>query len=246
MAIAGGNSDLPLPRIDASRQGALVTYDKDGKERWRARWTVNRLVVDGQQPMVRLTEEGAGKYSPFRQEVRWNLESYWWLTDRFFPQHSKKTFTDLKGNVLVVERTSFEWEKGMAKFERVDKIGNRSVHRKMRVPADTLTPEGLGVALRSLPFDSRRPVRLHILADEPKVYEVVFRVDGVESVKTARSLYDCYRVKMDVKLGIFSLFKVFLPDVYFWFTQESPHFWVRYQGPERGRGSPEVVRVSTR
>ena len=241
---AAGNPPLPLPPIDATEQGALLTYDKNGKERWGAQWTMHRLLVDG-QPMVKLTESGEGYYSPFHQRVRWNLESYWWFEHRFSPQRSEKTFTDLKGTLLAVERKTFDWTKGKVRFERVDKVGRRDVDRELKIPADTLTSEGLAVALRSLPFGLPRTVKLHLLSDEPKVYEVTFRIEGVEPVKTTTGLYNCFKVKMDVKLGFLRLFKMLIPEIYFWFSQDPPHFWVRYQGPESGRGSPEVVRLLT-
>jgi hypothetical protein len=42
-------------------------------------------------------------------------------------------------------------------------------------------------------------------------------------------------------LGVLNLFRPFLPKTYFWFTVASPHNWVRYEGPENGPGTPEVV-----
>ncbi|MDA2923981.1 DUF3108 domain-containing protein [Acidobacteria bacterium AH-259-L09] len=79
----------------------------------------------------------------------------------------------------------------------------------------------------------------------PAIYQVTFKVEGRERVKTPAGDFNCYKVEMDVDLGFLNLFKVFVPDTHFWFTVDPPHFWVRYEGLERGRGSPKVVRAST-
>ena len=49
-------ASLPFP-LDAPEEGRLVAIDTEGRQRWRARWSMEPLMKDGLD-MVRLTEEG--------------------------------------------------------------------------------------------------------------------------------------------------------------------------------------------
>ena len=42
-------------------------------------------------------------------------------------------------------------------------------------------------------------------------------------------------------LGVLNLIRPFLAKTSFWYTVAAPHYWIRYQGPESGPGTPEVV-----
>lgn len=193
--------------------------------------------------MVRFTETGEGHHSPFKVPVRWNLESFWIYGARFSPQRYEKTFADLKGNPLVTEEFTFDWAKETVRFERIDHVRHLNTERVLSVPPDTLTSDGIATALRALPYGSSSPVTIHLLTNEPKLYKVTFEIQGQEKVKTQAGEFICYKVKMDIDLGFLNLFKVFGPDIFFWFTVDPPHFWVQYEGPEAGRGSPGVVRL---
>ena len=244
--LLASKTPLPPPSIHAREEGALVTHDKYGKERWRAQWTLRQITEDDRL-LVRFTETGEGYYSHFPQRVRWTMKSYWEFGERFSPLFYEKTFSDMEGVPVVVERRRFDWKKGTVRFEREDKIGDRGVDEELEVPPTTWTVDGLATALRSLPFDSPRPVKVHLLTDEPKLYKVTFTIQGTEPIRTGKGALDCYKIKMEVNLGFFgSLFKPLLPDISFWLTVEPPHRWVRYRGPESGRGSLEVIRESIR
>ncbi len=192
--------------------------------------------------MVRFTEQGSGRYSPFTRPVRWQLEAYWTLEPRYAPARYEKRVSDLDGNLSLTERRTFDWREGTVHFQRIDREGGRDVDRVLRVPPDTLTAEGLAVALRHLPFQSPRPVRAHFLSDEPKLYEVTFKIKGIEPIATPGGSSDCYKVEMDFDLGLFNLLEAFIPDTALWFTTASPHLWVQYRGLESGRGTPVVTR----
>ncbi len=230
----------PAVRTDS---GSLLTTDREGRQRWRAEWTMQQVESEG-EAMVRFTERGSGRYSPFTQPVRWQLEAYWTLEPRYAPARYEKTVSDLEGNVLVTERRTFDWREGTVHFQRIDREGDRDVDQVLRVPEDTLTAEGLAVALRHLPFESPRPVRAHFLSDEPKLYPVTFRIKGREVIDIPEGSTDCYTVRMDFDLGLLNLFKAFIPETTLWFAAAAPHRWVRSRGLESGRGTPVVIRTA--
>ncbi|MBI3989881.1 MAG: DUF3108 domain-containing protein [candidate division NC10 bacterium] len=240
---SGGSASadpLKVPPMDAKERGAVVTSAKNGGVRWEAEWTMEQVTVNGQR-LVRFTETGQGLYSPFREEVRWTLEAFWKTEDAFSPLSFEKTVRDLNGRLLVKERKAFDFARGKVRFERQDSAAGTSTTKELAVPSDTLAVEGIGTALRSLPFEPPRPFRTHLLTNEPDLYEVTLEPRGRERVKTQAGEFECYKVELVPNLGLLSVFRVFVPKTYFWFTVAPPHFWVRYQGLESGLGTPHVV-----
>jgi hypothetical protein len=242
LAPAAESPALPPPPLGEGDHGSVVTYDKNGAVRWSARWTMDPVTREGRS-LVQFTEQGSGRYHPFRQPVQWSLESEWIYSDRYSPLRYHMTYRSEAGEMLATESVEFDWERGVARVRRDDRSGNRDADETIEVPPDTLTPDGLATALRTLPFDDPAPVTVHLLTLEPNLYKVTFRIAGRETVSVPAGDFECYRVRMDVHLGFLRIFRVFLPDTDFWMTVEPPHFWVRYSGLESGRGSPEVVRA---
>lgn len=231
---------LRVPPMDAREHGAVVTSEKDGGVRWKAEWTLEQVTIN-EQRVVRFTEAGQGRYSPFSQEVRWTLEALWKAEGTFSPLSFEKTVSDLNGRLLVKERKVFDFARGKVRFERQDSATGTSKTKELNVPSDTLAVEGIGTALRSLPFNPPKPFIVHLLTNEPGLYEVTLEPRGRERVKTPMGEFDCYKVELVPHLGLLSLFRVFVPKTYFWFTVAPPHFWVRYQGLESGLKTPHVV-----
>ena len=235
---------LQSPPVDRAASGGLLTTDETGQQRWQADWSMEEVVHEG-ETRIRFRETGSGRYSPFSQPVRWTVEAYWTSGDRYAPLSYQKSISDAAGNLRVTERRWFDWTRGTARFQRTDAEGKRSLDKTVKVPSDTLTPDGLALALQHLPFDLPRPVQAHFLSDEPKVYKVTFKMVERERLSTASGPVEAYKVQMDFHLGVLSLFKAFIPDIHFWFDARTPHYWVRYKGLESGRGTPVVVRTST-
>ena len=241
-APASPPASLPFP-LDAPEEGRLVATDSAGRQRWRASWSMEAVIKDGLN-MVRLTEEGQGLYSPFKKPVRWHFESWWLAGPPMQPSRVKKRIRDLEGNLLLTRTIEFDWEAGQARVEiRPGKA--RPEVKTVPVPPGTWTPEGMAVALRQMDFKEGKTLQVHLLTDEPKLYKVRFKVAGRETVATPDGPLECYKLRMGVELGFWTLFKFLLPDTYFWFAADPPHMWVRYRGLESGRGSPKVVRSMT-
>ena len=193
------------------------------------------------QPTVRFTEKGSGHYSGFAQEVRWNIETTWTGGESFRPLRTERTVTDTAGKPLLRELKTFNFAKGIVAIERDDLSKGQESRRSLKIPADTLTVDGIAGALRSLPFERARPTQVHLLSNEPKLYEVSFEVSGRERIRTPAGEFECYKVEIHPGLGVLKLFGFLVPNAYFWFTVDPPHYWVRYEGPENGRGTPQVV-----
>jgi hypothetical protein len=230
---------LKSPVSGNLEKGVTVATVKSGATRWRTEWTMEKSMPDGRRT-VRFTERGSGRYSPFNGEVRWNTESVWDAQATFRPLTTERAVMDAAGKPLLKERKTFNFDKGIVVVEREDKPSRRSIE----IPADTISVDGIAGALRSLPFN--RPFETHLLSNEPKLYDVSFETRGRERVQTPAGAFECYKVELVPGLGVLSLFRFVVPKAFFWFTVDPPHFWTRYEGPENGRGTPDVVMVLER
>src|SRR5262249_45758146 len=95
--------------------------------------------------------------------------------------------------------------------------------------------------LRFLPFDHMHSSAIHFLSNEPRLYEMRIAMRGKERIKTPVGEFECYQVELIPNLGVLNVIRSFAPKARFWFSASSPHFWVRYEGPENGAGSPDIV-----
>jgi hypothetical protein len=228
----------PLPRA-ANEKGTSAASAKGEPMRWTSEWTMQHDNAEG-KPIVRFTEKGSGRYSSFDREVRWSVETIWTADGSFRPLRSERTVTDMTGRPLMTERKSFRFDKGTVEIERQELPAGSKSRRALNIPPDTVTVDGIGGALRSLPFERSAPFKLHVLSNEPKLYEVSFEPRGVERIRTPAGEFNCYKVEMRPNVGILNVFSFVIPKAYFWFTVDPPHYWVRYEGPENGRGTPQI------
>ena len=90
-------------------------------------------------------------------------------------------------------------------------------------------------------FEQAKPFPAHLLSNEPRLYSVTFENRGLEHVKTPAGELDCYKIEMVPHLGVLNVVRYFYPKAFFWFTVAPPHFWVRYEGPENGPRTPEII-----
>lgn len=230
---------LKPPTLALKESGRAITSTKNGGVRWKNEWSSENTVLDG-KPVVRFTEAGSGRYAGFDGEVAWQVETTWSAEDWFRPIRTSRIVTDPSGVKLLREQRSFDFAKGIVEQEQELRSGARS-RRTLKIPADTITVDGIAAALRSLPFATARPFRLHVLSNDSKLYEVTLHVRGRERVKTPAGEFDCYKVEMVPALGILNVLRPFIPKTYFWFAVNPPHAWVRYEGLENGPGTPLVV-----
>jgi hypothetical protein len=222
-----------------SEQGAAIATTKDGKTRWRNRWSMERTTLDG-QPVLRFTERGDGIRSPFSQPVSWTIVSIWANDGALRPLRSETRYTDSSGRDLRREIRSFDWTRNQLRFEQTDAAGNRKEEVR-EVPASAMLADGIAGVLRGLDFNQAKPFRAHLMASDLKAYEVSFEVRGRERIQTPQGSIEAYKVEVVPHLGVLDLVRFLYPKTYFWFRVEPPHTWIRYEGLEDGPGSVEII-----
>ena len=232
---------IPSVRVSATKdQGAAVAKTREGKPRWKNSWTMEKTSLDG-RPVIHFKESGEGVHSPFTQEVRWTILSWWSDNGSLLPLRSESTYTDLVGTSLSQETHIFDWPRKQVRIEQRDLTKKKTTTRTLDIPSDTLGVDGIARILQDLDFSRTTPFNAHLLSNEPKVYDISLEVRGKERIQTKDGMADCYKLELVPHLGILSPLRVFYPKAYFWFRLDSPHNWVRYEGLENGPGSPEIV-----
>jgi hypothetical protein len=85
--------------------------------------------------------------------------------------------------------------------------------------------------------DHRDQLSHNRLAQSPHILAcaVTFRSAGDEPADAGLSPLKVPR------LGILGVFRLLVPNTYFWFAADPPHTWIRYEGPENRRGTPEIT-----
>lgn len=238
-SIVIGLTVISAPPVIPRESGSIVVSDQHGAQRWTADWTMEPALEAG-RPAIRFTENGRGRFSPYPQPIEWKLEAVWTADKEFHPLRFEKTITDSNGRTVTTERKVFDLAHHTVRFERKSAAVG-SVTKDIRAPADTLALEGIAGILRFLPFDNWRPISFHFLTNEPRLYEMKVELHGKERVKTPAGEFECYRIELIPNLGVLNILHTFLPKAQFWFAASQPHFWVRYEGPENGPGSPGIV-----
>ena len=231
---------MSVPPLNKKEEGSFVTFYKDGGKRWEAKWEMEEFEENGER-MIRITMNAEGLTSPFTRDMKWESVSVWRAEGSFTPLTAETEMRDMQGNPVMTEEKTVDTNNRTATFTRKDYEGNGSLGEEFRISPDLLIVEGLVVALRSLPFKSGETVKTQFLTNEPELYNVEFKQRGIQRVKTQEGEIECFKVELVPKLGVLNAFKVFFPKTYFWFTVEPPHRWVKYQGFENGRDTPEVV-----
>jgi hypothetical protein len=232
---------MSTPPMNKKEGGTLVVTSKDGSARWKANWTDEEFTDGDGGTKVRITLDGQGIRNPFTQDISWKSVAVWKIGPSFTPIESSTEVRDMHGKLIMTDRTTVDEKTGTASFTRKDYESNGSVSKTYETDGDVLIVDGLVLALRSLPFGTDKTIKTQFLTDEPELYNVEFKQKGVEKIKTPEGEIECYKVELVPKLGLLNMFKVFFPKTYFWFMVKPPHRWVKYQGLENGRDSPEVV-----
>jgi Protein of unknown function (DUF3108) len=236
--LLAGMGVIPAPPSIPHESGSIVVTATK-QQRWTAEWTMEPAQENG-RPAVHFTETGRGQYSGFSGPVSWTTDALWSADGHFRPLRFEKIIKDKGGHVVGAERKIFGPAKDSAKFTR-ERGGKAAESQQFSVPEDTLAPEGIAGILRFLPFEHWQTQSVHLFSNEPRLYEMKIEMRGKERVKTPAGEFECYNVELVPQLGALNLFRAFLPKAHFWFSVAQPHFWVRYEGPENGPGTPQII-----
>lgn len=122
--------------------------------------------------------------------------------------------------------------------------GRKPVSSVFRWKPETLPDELLFYWARTIPFGQivdGRPAGAEctLVVSPTRRFHMDAKVKGTEIVTTPAGTFPCYRVELSPRL--IGPLKAMAPKLSLWCAVEPPHYWVRYQGPVGGPGSPQAI-----
>jgi hypothetical protein len=105
--------------------------------------------------------------------------------------------------------------------------------------------------LRGYPFEDPRTLRIHVLGQDAEEgnfsLDVKFR--RTENIDVNGKRYRAYKLELVANIGgPFSLFAGFFPKTFFWYSEESPHILLKYEGTggfgEEGKRIVELLETN--
>jgi len=235
------------PSIENHEEGSYRTLlKKSGRIIWQASWVINKETKN-EKKVVTVTEKGHGYYNNSKKDIHWLMES------SFIQNHGPR--------VLETTRVAYSsddkeiWKKDkIFDYSKEKLIARQFVYGKLRkemiIPMPgklTFSSDILAVILRGYDFDKRDLIEFYIFSSDAKLYNIIAKVMGKESITVPAGTFECHKMELTLDLGIFNLaLKPFLPKTYMWFTVAKPHIWLKYEGLESGIGTPYIVMELTK
>ncbi len=226
----------------AVEKGSYRTLLKrSGEVLWQASWTVGTVQENGRE-IVRFEEEGSGRYNASPEDIRWTVQASYIDQDPPLVLETRRVARGADNTVLWERHKIFDRVKGRLIAEQFQhgKLKEREVEC---MPSGRIyTSETLPMLLRGLDFKAREPAVFYTFSSDGDLRKVRAYVRGVETIRVPAGVFECYKVELRLDLGPATLLaKAFVPKTFMWFTVAPPHHWVKFEGLERGLGSPYVA-----
>jgi hypothetical protein len=226
-------------------EGEYVALDaKTGAELWWTQWTVKEVSRDG-QTTVRVEEQGKG--------IRGTTTPTMWTIRMLLDQSSKETrfssrreVRDLSGHLLTVQERELDYTAGTGRITTSDPRTGKTESRDLSLALDAVGIETLAIRLRALPGQPGQQMRFELVTFSGKEVEMLAKIVGREQVRVPAGSFECYKVELSLTGVVGFIAGLVMPSMYMWHTVAAPHIWVKYQGPEGGVGSREIVRQLVR
>lgn len=232
---------IPMPPLAVREQGEYRARDlKSGQELWRTHWLLTQDLEQG-RPVLRLREDGkrlGESVVPPTWTVRMTID-LWGTAPRL---SSVREAQDASGRPAHVEHRELDYAAGSGRIVTTDVATGKAETQTVRVTRQSITPELLAAALRLLPGAPDRQMRFDLITRGGTTIGMRAKVLGREHVEVPAGGFDCLKVELDPTGFYGVLADIMLPRLFMWHTASSPHYWVKYQGPEGGLGSRQIVR----
>jgi hypothetical protein len=244
-APAASAERIPLPPLAGLERGAYRARDmRSGKELEWAEWTVSRETRDG-RPVVHLQEEGREAGDGAAPDA-WSSHMRLDLRGAHPLLTATRESRDADGRLVAVEERDFQYDVGSGQVVTTEPLTGDKASRSVRLTRQAITTELLPAVLRLLPEADHQRMRLDLVTSGGRLIEVLATVVGREWVQVPAGTFECFKVALQPTGLTGALASLKLAKLFMWHTVAAPHFWVKYEGPDDGAGSREIVRELVR
>jgi hypothetical protein len=247
------SEELSSPLLSDYEHGIYRTIMKDtGEFLWKAEWILNKEIPESRGGIrenvktVRIKETGYGKYKNAKNPISWNVESTFTLENP--PKVLKTIRTAITKDGIEIWRKSKIFDYSGKRLLAQEYVSGELVKSKvLNIPEGSTFPTDiLPILLRGYNFNSKQPAKFHIFSTDGKLYKINTKIVNVEEITVPAGSFRCYKLELILDMGLLNkIVGYFLPKTFMWFTVNTPHTWIKYEGLESGLNSPYVVMELT-
>lgn len=234
-----------VPPLGPIERGEYRARDaRTEEELWRTRWKLEARIREG-ATTIQVEEEGRGSQEgigPAAWSVR--IDAVFAGGDRRLS--SRREIRNDAGRLVRVEERDLNYGSGSGRITVTDGGTSQKEIRQISLTPTSISAEMLAAHLRLLPDRDGRQARFDLITRDGKDVPVAASVVGTERVTVPAGTFECYKIEIDPTGFLGLLSDIFLPRIFMWHTVAAPHYWVKYQGPDEGRLSREIIRELVR
>lgn len=197
-------------------------------------------IPDGEWSVLSILEDDASSTLRGRVEIRGNRRQYY---DIFTESEDEKLELSLYRDSMTAFSVRTIRDLSGYRIESTTVVeGLPSVDGdEIRI----LDTTGLVYALRGYPFTDPKELRITFLSggdNDNSDFELSVDLAEEENLRINGRSISCYRLELSFEMsGIFSVFMKMVPKTKLWYSKESPHYLVRYEGQNGPPGTPMTV-----
>ena len=216
-----------------------------GKLLWQVSWETKVTKEQGRS-QVEVNEEGKG--TPWRAK-----ETLVWKKKLLFQENPLDPALQVQSVVgsrwtqagQPVSDMDFEVDPFLKQISYRDaEPGKKPQNAVFPWTSKSIPDEMLFHWVRTLPFQEAGgknppPSEVTLVVSPRRQVKIKAQIEGTEMVTTPAGTFSCYRISLVPQLP--GPLKALAPRMALWCRTDPPNYWVRYQGPVGGPGSPEAV-----
>lgn len=213
-----------------------------GQVLWQVSWET-RVTEDQGQTEVEIHEQGRGRPWRYKEPITWEKRMVFAPDPAMRVESLEGVRWTSDGNVLSEVDLKLDPQREEITYVDSD-AGSPPVSAVFRWKPQMLPDELLFYWVRMLPFGEGavgRPAAAQctLVVSPTRRFQMDARVRGTEVITTPAGTFSCYRVDLSPRL--MGPLRAMAPRMSLWCATEPPHYWVRYQGPVGGPGSPQAI-----
>ncbi|OGC37016.1 hypothetical protein A3J90_05485 [candidate division WOR-1 bacterium RIFOXYC2_FULL_37_10] len=180
------------------------------------------------------TKDKDGKYFYSTNQANYLIE------DGALSSASQTTKIDKESASYQDLSLKFDWAKNKAVFSKKDYVANENSSKTIKLTPKTMTARGSTFYLQHMIANKIKKDQIKMIVPNGATYDMNVSINFSPKVlKVSGKMISCYKVSMKPNIGFLSMA---LPEMTFWFAEEAPYSFIRYEGLERGPGSPEIIQ----
>lgn len=220
---------------------SYVCYDSEQNKRWIATTQITSLIIEGEN-IYKLTEEGEGFYSGFKDKIAWVAELIFESDkDNIRPLRMERKFFDEDGRQIAEELQDFDFSSNKIIYKYDDLAKGITKHKEFKIKGDIANRLSLGLYIQKFLENGQSQKQTYLFSSEPALYKVNAKVIKEEEVKINGQTKKAYKLYLDPDVGLLNIFKILAPKTYVWHSSLPDYEWLKYSGLECGMNSEKVI-----